>query len=419
VPKHLLLFAAATGYQIRVFAEAAARLGVDVTLVSDHCDRMEDLWGHRAIAVKFDRRAAAVEQLRGIYADGLHFDGVAAVGDLPAVLAAETAEALALPFHPAAAARACHDKYLARQLYQAAGLLLPQFFRAALDESPQALAVRAPYPCVLKPLGLSASRGVIRANNPAEFVAAFERIRKIGEKYLQVESYIPGCEFAVEGLVTEGRFQPLALFDKPDPLEGPFFEETIYVTPSRQSAAVQRALIETTEHAVRALGLRHGPVHAELRYNEQGVWILETHARPIGGLCARALGFKLTPASSTQTPPVPLEELIFRHALGEDVSTALLDGPASGVMMIPIPKGGIYQSVDGAECAAAVPGITDVVITAKVGQQFIPLPEGSSYLGFLFARGSSPEMVEAALRQSHVELRFHIATALETFRPST
>jgi len=419
VPKHLLLFAAATGYQIRVFAEAAARLGADVTLVADHCDRMDDLWGHRAIAVKFDRIAEAVEQLRAVCADGLHVDGVVAVGDLPAVLAAETAEALTLKFHPAAAARACHDKYLARQLYQAAGLLLPQFFRAARDENPQALAVRAPYPCVLKPLGLSASRGVIRADNPAQFVEAFDRIRKIGEKHLQVESYIPGCEFAVEGLVSGGSFQPLALFDKPDPLEGPFFEETIYVTPSRQPAAVQRALIETTEQAVRALGLWHGPVHAELRYNEQGAWILETHARPIGGLCAGALRFKLTQASLTQTPPVPLEELILRHALGEDVSTALLDGPASGVMMIPIPKGGIYQSVDGAECAAAVPGIADVVITAKVGQRFIPLPEGSSYLGFLFARGSSPEMVEAALRQSHAELRFHIATALETFRPST
>ena len=403
MPKQLLLFAAATGYQIRVFAEAAERLGVDATLVADHCDRMEELWGHRAIAVKFDRIAAAVQSLRGERANA-----VAAVGDLPAVLAAETAEAMGLPFHPAAAARACHDKYLARQLYQAAGLLLPQFFRAALDAEPGPLAVRAPYPCVLKPLGLSASRGVIRANNPGEFVAAFERIRKIGEKHVQVESYIPGKEFAVEGLVTGGNFQLLALFDKPDPLEGPFFEETIYVTPSREPAEVQRALIETAERGVRALGLRHGPVHVELRHNEEGAWILETHARPIGGLCARALRF----AGRT------LEELILRHALGEDVSAARLDGPASGVMMIPIPKGGIYQSVDGIERAAAVPGIEDVVVTAKVGQRFVPLPEGSSYLGFLFARGSSPEMVEAALRQSHAELRFHIATALETFRPS-
>jgi len=403
VPKHLLLFAASTGYQIRVFAEAAERLGVDVTLVSDHCDRMEELWGHRAIAVKFDRMAAAVDAVRGEDADG-----VAAVGDLPAVLAAEAAEAMGVAFHPAAAARACHDKYLARQLYQAAGMLLPRFFRAALDEDSRTLAARAPYPCVLKPLGLSASRGVIRADSAAEFVVAFERIRKIGEKHLQVESYIPGKEFAVEGLVTEGRFQPLALFDKPDPLEGPFFEETIYVTPSREPEAVKQALLDTAAQAVRALGLRHGPVHAELRYNERGACILETHARPIGGLCARALRF------GSQ----PLEELILRHALGEDVSQARLDGPASGVMMIPIPKGGIYQSVEGVDRAARVAGIEDVVITAKEGQRFVPLPEGSSYLGFLFARGDSPGMVETALRQSHAELKFHIATALETFRPS-
>lgn len=409
VPKHLLLFAASTGYQIRVFAEAAERLGVDVTLVSDHCDRMEELWGHRAIAVKFDRIGTAVQAVRGENADG-----VAAVGDLPAVLAAEAAEAMGVPFHPAAAARACHDKYLARQLYQAAGLPLPQFFRAALDEDPRTLAARAPYPCVLKPLGLSASRGVIRANHTAEFVAAFERIRKIGEKYVQVESYIPGKEFAVEGLVTEGRFQPLALFDKPDPLEGPFFEETIYVTPSRESEAVQQALLDTAARAVRALGLRHGPVHVELRYNEQSAWILETHARPIGGLCARALRLRDPEGRGYW----PLEELVLRHALGEDVSAVRLDGLASGVMMIPIPKGGIYQSVEGVERAAVVAGIEDVVITAKVGQQFVPLPEGSSYLGFLFARGNSPAMAEAALRQSHAELKFHIATALDTFRPS-
>lgn len=406
MPKRLLLFASATGYQTRVFADAARRLGVDVTLAADHCARMEDLWGHRAIPVKFDRIAESIDALRV-----LRFDGIAAVGDLPAVLAAETAAMLGIPFHPPAAARACQDKFLARQLYQAAGLPLPRFFRATLGEDPRPLAARAPYPCVLKPLGLSASRGVIRANNAAEFLAAFARIRKIGEHHLQVESYIEGREFAIEGLVTEGRLQPLAIFDKPDPLEGPFFEETIYVTPSRESAGVRQALLDTAARAVRALGLRHGPVHAELRYNRQGAWMLETHARPIGGLCARALRFL--------PPPLPLEELIIRHALGEDVSGARLEGPASGVMMIPIPKGGIYESADGAERAAAIAGIEDVVITAKAGQRLIPLPEGSTYLGFIFARGDSAGEVEAALRRSHAELRFHIATALDTFSPST
>lgn len=402
---NLLLFAATTGYQIRVFANAARRLGLDLTLATNRCHVLEDPWGDRAVAVRFDRVPESLDALRGF-----EVDGVAAVGDQPAVLAAEAAEMLGVPFHPPAAARACQDKYLARQLYQAAGMRVPHFLRATLTEDPHALAGRASYPCVLKPLGLSASRGVIRADNHEEFAAAFRRIGKIGERYVQVESYIPGREFAVEGVVTAGEFQPLAIFDKPDPLEGPFFEETIYVTPSRESAEVQEALIAATSRAVRALGLRHGPVHAELRYNQDGAWMLETHARPIGGLCAKALRFD---------GGMPLEELILRHAVREDVSRARLDGPASGVMMIPIPKGGIYQSVEGTERAAAVPGIEDVIITAKGGQQLIPLPEGSSYLGFLFARGDSAAEVERALRQSHAELRFHIATALETLNPST
>jgi biotin carboxylase len=405
VPR-LLLFATTTGYQIREFDEAARRLGVDLTLASDRCHIMDDPWGDRAIAVKFDRIAESLAALRG-----LSFDGVTAVGDLPAVLAAEAAEVLGVPFHPPAAARACHDKFAARQLYQAAGMLLPRFFRAKLGDDPHPLADAAPYPCVLKPLGLSASRGVIRANNEAEFVAAFGRIRAMlgrGE-FLQVESYIDGREFAVEGLVTAGEFEPLAIFDKPDPLEGPFFEETIYVTPSRAAADVQQKLLETTAAAVKALGLRHGPVHAELRYNAEGAWILEAAARPIGGLCSRVLRF---PGGES------LEEAIIRHALNTRPRQAGMPVlPASAVMMIPIPKGGIYESVEGMDRASAVAGINDVIITAKQGQKLIPLPEGSSYLGFIFARGDSPQDVEQALRRSHAELRFHIATALETFNP--
>ena len=408
VAKHLLLFAATTGYQIRVFADAARRLGVDVTLATDRCHILDDPWGDRAIAVKFNQIEESLKALRG-----LRVDGVAAVGDGPAVLAAAAAEMLGVPFHPLAAARACRDKYRARQLFQAAGMLVPAFFRASLTDDPAALAARAPYPCVLKPLGLSGSRGVIRANDRREFVAAFRRIAKIverGERDLQVESYIPGREFAVEGLMTGGKLQPIAIFDKPDPLEGPFFEETIYVTPSRETAAVQTALIETTVQAVAALGLRHGPVHAELRYNDAGAWILEVHARPIGGLCARAI---------RMADGIPLEELILLHALGGNVWMAQVDGPASGVMMIPTPRqGGIYRSVEGIERALAVPDIEDVLITATEGQLLVPLPEGSSYLGFIFARGDTAEAVELALRRSHTELRFHIATALETFRPS-
>jgi biotin carboxylase len=404
VSQRLLLFAATTGYQLRVFEEAARRLGVSVTLATDRCHVLEDPWGDHAIAVKFDHVPESVEALRG-----LAFTGIVAVGDRPAVLAAAAAEMLGLPFHSLAATRACNDKYVARQLYQAAGLRVPPYFQATFDDDPDALAWRAPYPCVLKPVGLSASRGVIRANDRAAFVAAFHRISRLGERFLQVESYIEGREFAVEGLVTRGRFQPLAIFDKPDPLEGPFFEETIYVTPSREPEEVQRELLATTAEAVKALGLYHGPIHAELRHNQRGAWILEVAARPIGGLCAKALRFE---------PQGSLEELILRHALGEDVSGTRLLDPACGVMMIPIPKGGVYESVDGTDRARAVAGIEDVIITAKAGQHLVPLPEGASYLGFLFARGDSADSVEVALRAAHAELQFHIATALETFKPS-
>jgi biotin carboxylase len=402
------LFAATTGYQIRVFADAARRLGVDVTLATDRCHILDDPWGDRAIAVKFDQIEESLKALRG-----LRVDGVAAVGDGPAVLAAAAAEMLGVPFHPLAAARACRDKHRSRQLFQAAGMRVPAFFRASLADDPAALAGRTPYPCVLKPLGLSGSRGVIRADDAREFVAAFRRIAKIcerGERDVQVESYIPGREFAVEGLMTGGKLQPIAIFDKPDLMEGPFFEETIYVTPSREAPAVQAALIETTALGAAALGLRHGPVHAELRYNDAGAWILEVHARPIGGLCARAI---------RMADGIPLEELILVHALGGNVWMAQVDGPASGVMMIPIPRqGGIYQGAEGVERALAVAGIEDVVITATEGQLLVPLPEGSSYLGFIFARGETAGAVELALRRSHAELRFQIATALETFSPS-
>ncbi|MGP8247129.1 MAG: ATP-grasp domain-containing protein [Bryobacteraceae bacterium] len=398
--KRLLLIAATTGYQTRVFAEAARRLELDLLLATDRCRRMEDPWGDGAIAVRFDRAEESLAALAGV-----EFDAVAAVGDRPAVLAAEIAAARGILFHPVSAARACHDKFQARQLFQAAGLPVPAYFRVPLDADPREAARRASYPCVLKPLDLSASRGVIRADREPEFVAAFHRIGKMTHGWLQVESYIPGREFAVEGLVTEGRVQPLAIFDKPDPLEGPFFEETIYVTPSRQPAPARADLLETTEKAVRALGLWHGPFHAELRYNREGAWMLEVAARPIGGLCARALRFERG---------MPLEELILRHAIGEDVSVARLEGPASGVMMIPIPRAGIYQSVDGVEEAKAVAGIEDLVMTAERGHRLAPLPEGASYLGFLFARGPEPAAVEAALREAHGKLRFTVNTALET-----
>ena len=413
----LLLVAATTGYQVRVFAGAAQKLGVECVLATDRCHVLEDPWGDAAIPVRFQSPVESVQHI----AEAGPFDAVVAVGDRPALLAAEAAARMGLRFHPPVAVHACHDKYLARHFYRAAGLPVPAFLRVGLDEDPRAVAGRTPYPCVLKPLALSGSRGVIRADDPAQFAAAFARIRALlaspdvlmtredQHGYLQVESFIPGREYALEGLVTAGRLQTLAIFDKPDPLDGPFFEETVYVTPSREPAAVREALSAAAQNGIRALGLTDGPVHAELRFNREGAWILEIAARPIGGLCARALRF---------AGGVPLEELIIRHALGEDVSGARLEAPASGVMMIPIPRAGVYAGVDGTESAGAMPGIEEIAITAKEGQRLAPLPEGSSYLGFIFARAASPDAVERALREAHGRLRFRISTALETFSPS-
>jgi len=415
VPR-VLLVAATTGYQTRAFDEAARHLGLDLVLATDRCHVLEDPWGDRAIPVRFDDPHAS----RDVLVAAGPFDAIVAVADRPALIAAMAAEVLGVPYHSPAAVAACHDKYLARQRFEAAGLPVPKFFRVPVTANPLEAAARAPFPCVLKPLGLSASRGVIRANNVAEFETAFIRIRALlgsadiavmreeQNRYIQVESYMNGREFALEGLVTAGELQVLAIFDKPDPLDGPFFEETIYVTPSRESLETQRALVAAARSAIRALGLTHGPIHAELRMQGRAAWMLEVAARPIGGLCARTLRFD---------DGVPLEELILRHAVGEDVSRMRLSDSASGVMMIPIPKGGgVYQGVEGLEQASAIPDVEDVIITAKEGQKIQPLPEGASYLGFIFTRAGSPARVEHALREAHACLKFDIAIVLPVMR---
>jgi hypothetical protein len=414
VSRSVLLVAETTGYQTRTFAEAARRLGVSLTLATDRCHVLEDPWGDQAAPVRFDDPSAAVAQLTSD-----RFDGIVAVGDRPSLLAAQVADRLGILYHSPEAAAACHDKYAARQLFAAAGLPVPRFFRVSLSDDPNAAALRATYPCVLKPLGLSASRGVIRADSVEEFVAAFSRIKAILETpellrrrdevngFIQVEEFLPGREFALEGLVTDGCLACLAIFDKPIPLDGPFFEETIYVTPSRQPDAVQRAIVQTVQRGIGALGRMHGPVHAEVRVDDGSVWLLEIAARPIGGLCARALQFEGN---------VPLEEVVLRHSLGDRFESLRPATPSSGVMMIPVPKSGIYEDAVGVAESSALAGIDDVVITARPGQKLLQLPEGNSYLGFIFARGSSPEFVERALRHAHARLTFRIATVLPVSR---
>lgn len=375
-------------------------------MATDRCHVLDDPWRDSAIPVRFEEPQAVT---------GVKVDGIVAVADRPTLVAALTAEHLGLPWHSPAAVRACRDKHRTREAFARAGLLVPANFQVPLASDPAAIAERAPYPCVLKPLGLSASRGVIRANNPGEFVSAFGRIRRILERpeirrlheewneAIQVEEYIEGREFALEGLVTEGspdgRLQVLAIFDKPDPLEGPFFEETIYVTPSREAAEVQSAIVAATTRAIAALGLSHGPVHAEMRVNDRGVYMLEVAARPIGGLCARALRFE---------GGFTLEDLVVLHAIGRPQRDPRLARPAMGVMMIPIPRAGIFEAArygDETDC--------EIIITAKPGQKLIPLPEGASYLGFIFASGQDPASVENSLRRAHDGIEFEILKALD------
>jgi formate-dependent phosphoribosylglycinamide formyltransferase (GAR transformylase) len=409
--RRLLLIGATTGYQTRAFAEAAERLGYELALATDRCHVLDDPWGDGAIALRFEDPLGAAEALatEGL-AENTRVDGIVALGDRPAYIAALTAERMGIPYNSPDSVAASRNKFLARERFRTAGLLVPSFHRVSLTDDPEHAAQEAGYPCVLKPLGLSASRGVIRADNPSEFIAAFQRIRSLlagpdiarlhedQDRFLQVESFIEGREFALEGILTNGQFRVLALFDKPDPLDGPFFEETIYLTPSRESKATQDAIQRTTHAAVKALGLTQGPIHAEMRVNQRGIWMLEVAARPIGGLCARVLP--------------GLEELILRHAAGESAEAFHMPTPAAGVMMIPIPREGIYVDVAGLDRARSEPGIEDVIISAKQGQKLITLPEGASYLGFIFARGETPDAVELALRNSHRQLQFEIATAL-------
>ncbi|HET7184770.1 MAG TPA: ATP-grasp domain-containing protein [Terriglobales bacterium] len=415
--KRLLLLSSTTGYQAQQFRAAAERIGLPLVLATDSCHALDDPWGDGAISIRFQKPRESAGKIRE-FAQHHPIQGVTAIGDGPTATAALVARDLRLRFHPPEGVELCHNKFLARERYKQAGMRVPWYMRFKVVSNPAEVGGAVPYPCVLKPLGLSASRGVIRANNGKEFVAAFRRIvallqqkevrvmRDESAGWIQVESFIPGREVAVEGLVTAGRLRVLAIFDKPDPLDGPFFEETIYVTPSRFSDTAQQSIIDCTEQAVSALGLTDGPIHAELRVNSEGPWMLEIAARPIGGLCAGALRFQC------DGELISLEELILRHASGENVGHMSRESCASGVMMIPIPHEGIYEGVENVDAARQVPDIERVEITAKLRQKLVPLPEGASYLGFIFARAPDTYAVEAALRESHRRLRFLISSAI-------
>jgi biotin carboxylase len=414
LPRRLLLLLTSRTYRAPAFIAAAEGLGVEVVKgISMHHD-LADYW-HYPLALQYDDLDGCVQKIVEYNAQN-PLGAIIAVDDSGGLVAAAASKALGLAHNSPQSAAAASDKHKMRQLLHEGGVPAPRSdlfcFTADKDSNSLArLAQSVEYPCVIKPLHLNGSRGVIRANNVEEFVAAGQRLRRLllAEDPLEleppflVEQYVPGNEVAVEGLLTAGKLKILALFDKPDPLDGPYFEETIYVTPSRLAPTTQSAIVDTTTRAADALGLREGPVHAELRINEAGPWIIELAGRSIGGLCSRTLQFGAA---------VSLEEMIIRQAFGMDVSHLEREPEARGVMMIPIPSGGLLKGVSGCDEAASVQNIESVEITAKLNHRLVPLPDGDSYLGFIFARGPAPILVESALRTAHEKITFDIIPEL-------
>ena len=401
-----------TSYRVEAYLLAAERLGIELFLATDMADA----------AARFDRRAVVVdfanpeEGAASIVSRG-PFDGVIATSEESAVMVARVCAELGLPHHDVEGARAAEDKCRMRERLLRAGFGAPSFRVLERDDSPERIAALVRFPCVVKPPMLSGSQGVIRANDASELRAAIARVRALlgfhrkslgaGDRFfrLLIEDYLPGDEIAVEALMDRGSLQAICVFDKPDPLLGPFFEETIYVTPSRLPPPTIARALDVTARAARALGLVHGPIHAELRVHEGEASILEIAARTIGGLCSRVL--ELTTGS--------LEELLLSHAIGTVPPCTSMSSntpSSSGVMMMPIARSGILRAVHGLEAARIVACVSDVVVSVALGQTLRALPEGSTYLGFIFARGDSPEQVERALRESFTELRFDVSPLL-------
>lgn len=406
----LLLLMTTTTYRAHDFLDAARRLGLDVVVGSDRPQALAELTPGKTLALDFLHSETAAQAIVA-FARERPLNAILAVDDDGVLLAAMASEALGLVHNSVASVHAARNKHHMRQILAAAGLPVPRFWCFSTTARPADAARAVQFPCVLKPLCLSASRGVIRANDPTQFVAAFQRLNALLHTpdilarggalahQLLVETFIPGQEVALEGLLIHGKLKVLALFDKPDPLDGPFFEETLYITPSRLPGTVQEAITACTARTAQALGLRQGPIHAELRVNDAGPWVLEVAARTIGGLCSRTLRFG---------PDLSLEEMVLQQALGIDPTAYARDARAAGVMMLPIPHGGILHAVHGQEEARRVPNIEDLNLAIPLGQEVVPLPEGARYLGFLFARAATPEQAEAALREAHKRLEFVI-----------
>ncbi|HWX42564.1 MAG TPA: ATP-grasp domain-containing protein [Blastocatellia bacterium] len=399
-----------TTYRTKAFLDAALKLGVEVTAASERPSTLADKNPAGLLTLSFlDPERACRQAVE--FARDYPVDAIIPVDEDTAVTAAYVARALGLKHNPVGSALAAKNKHRMREILESAGVPVPRFWHFTLDMDRRDMAAQVTYPCVVKPVFLSTSRGVMRADEPAQFLASVRRLESIlaspeiagrggaASREVLVEQFVPGVEVAVEALLTNSNFRMLAIFDKPDPLDGPFFEETIYVTPSRLPVAAQDSIAQTTAAAARAMGLVHGAIHAELRLNEAGPWVIEVAARAIGGLCSRALSFGVG---------VSLEEVILRNALGQDVDSFEREQMASGVMMIPIPAAGILREIRGVDEARSLPYVEDIAITAHISQRIAPPPEGASYLGFIFSHAPAPEEVENALREAHRHLEFII-----------
>jgi biotin carboxylase len=401
----VLLISPHSSYRIAPYLHAAQRLGLDLLIASEG---RHSLVSEVAEGVHVDLaspEAALQTVLQATRARPV--TGVFGSDDATVELASRAAHALGLPHNPPDAARYTRRKDLARARLAAAGLPVPEHRCIELDRPLARQVEGVLYPCVVKPLAMSGSRGVIRADTRAELLAAIERLRPIvaelpveeERRRVLIEAFIPGAEYALEGLLEGGELRVLALFDKPDPLEGPYFEETYYITPSRLAPALRARIAARVGQACAAYGLREGPVHAEVRLHGGEAWILEVAARTIGGQCARLLRFGTGLA---------LEEIVLSWSIGRRLSLDEGEGGA-GVLMIPIPRAGVLRRVEGVLAAQRVPYIEEVEISVREGYELAPLPEGSSYLGFIFARAPSAELAERALRAAHAHLEIVVA----------
>ncbi len=410
MPPRVLLLLPSTTYQAGAFLEAARRLGADVTVGTDHSSVFGPSQPDNLLALDFGNPDNVTRRISELAARH-PLAAVFGVDDETAVLAAAAARALGLRHADLEACEAGRDKFRQRTLLSRAGVAVPAFTLHRFDGDLLGAARAREYPCVLKPLHESMSRGVMRVDDPGGFVRAAERLRRIVasrgvQQEFLVETFVPGVELALEGCLEEGRLVVLALFDKPDPLDGPFFAETIYATPSRLPAADQQRVTSCVERAAAAIGLTLGPVHAEVRLNEKGAWLVELAARPIGGRCSAVLRFG-------PHGRVSLEELLLGAALRGwergSVGAWERESLAAAVYMIPVPRAGTLRGVGGVDDARQVAHVEDVVITAHVGQPLEPLPEGNRYLGFIYARAERTETAVAALRAAHAKLGFELA----------